>query len=75
MNTYRYCVEEIADDVCRVTEEDGPSARATGEYATLAEAQSAVESIVNHPLDWEAGIYNADGEEEIRYWVSEFAIL
>jgi hypothetical protein len=66
MNTYRY---QIANDegILRVTEADGPSAPATGSYATLEEAQSAIEAVAGKPLDFEYG-----SSEGIEYWVAEF---
>ena len=72
MNTYRYCIEEIADKIWRVTEEDGPTALATGDYDSLISAQQAVETVADQSLAWEAGIHAEGSEEETRYWVSEF---
>lgn len=67
MNTYRYCIEKLADDLFRVTEADGPSAPATGEYKWLLAAQAAVYRIAPGALEWEHGI-----EAGREYWQTSF---
>ena len=73
MNTYRYEIRKMDESlsmergIFRVTEADGPSAPATGEYRTRREAEEAIEAVAGKPLDFEAG-----ESEGVKYWVVEF---
>lgn len=68
--TLRYQIQE-KDDEYHVTEADGPSVPATGEYDSLTAAIEAVQRIADESgitdLEWEE--FEWDG---IRYWVAEW---
>lgn len=69
-NTYRYEITE-RNGAFHAMEADGPSAPATGEYSTLAEAQAAIQRLADKAgitdLDWDA-----DEFEGTQYWVAEW---
>ncbi len=64
--TYRYEITKNEDEY-RVTEADGPTAKATGTYATREAAEAAIEAVAGKPLDFEYG-----ESEGIEYWTVEF---
>lgn len=71
MNTFHFEILKAAEGCYRVTEANGPSAPATGEYDSLDEAQAAVARFAGVGLDWESGI--SEGDEQFQYWVAEFS--
>lgn len=66
MNTYRYEIAKHADEY-RVTEADGPWAKATGTYATREAAEAAIEAVAGKPLD-----FDYSQSEGIEHWNVEF---
>lgn len=73
MNTYRYEILKLAEDCYCVSEADGPSALATGDYTTLDAAQGAIEHCAGRPLDFQRDTVNTDGETWCDCWTTEFS--
>lgn len=72
MTTYRYEILEVAEGCYRVSEADGPSAPATGEYPTLDEAMGAVRKHAGREIDFESDRVSLDGETQAAVWTAEW---